>query len=491
MSTLTIFAIATSLATAQGSGGSFQSYYGTDGANATRAAAKPTYTHSRSQSEPGYQSHFGTTKPAGHIATPAAPANYEYGMDADSLYAAGAAQGYYQMAAAQQYAAQLASAQAYSPYIYYYAVPATGGISNAENNSTPNDGISTVSMLAPGVDWQVDYANFQDGAEEVPPLPPAAGGAANGAGEGSGDTPTFGQQQEEQVQESVNNQLEFLRSQSVLLDKGERQIDIGFSYNIADGLVLQPQQIDQAPDPDALVISTIKARQRLFVIPIEFRYGLTDNIQVFCNIPFGWANAELAVPGLVDEWSNSAGIGDVTCGASVLLCQGCNGGPDVVSTFAFTAPTADADFFITGGAPNSRLGEGFWGTTAQLLFIHTLDPCVVFYSAGYNHRFDGSFNLGIEANPGEQFFYQMGVGFAASEKVTLTTSFLGAYVTEDHVLNRNNNLGWRRVQGGINEPMRLRFSATIARPCKIVEPFAEIGMTRDSAAGRFGITWTY
>jgi len=109
---------------------------------------------------------------------------------------------------------------------------------------------------------------------------------------------------------------------------------------------------------------------------------------------------------------------------------------------------------------------------------------VLFYGLGYRHRFDDNFQLGVRANPGEQFIYQLGMGFASNEKVTLSTSFLGLYVTEDEV-------NGRRVQGGITEPMRLRFSATIAKPCKIVEPFAEIGMTRDAANSRIGITWTY
>jgi hypothetical protein len=47
------------------------------------------------------------------------------------------------------------------------------------------------------------------------------------------------------------------------------------------------------------------------------------------------------------------------------------------------------------------------------------------------------------------------------------------------------------VQGGILEPMQLRFAITCAQECKIVEPFAVIGMTQDAPSGRIGITWTY
>ena len=180
----------------------------------------------------------------------------------------------------------------------------------------------------------------------------------------------------------------------------------------------------------------------------------------------------------------------MTSGATAVIWDGCGSGPTVLATFSFTAPTGDADFFISGVAPNSRLGEGFWAVSSQLLVTQTLDPCVLFYGVGYRHRFDDSFRAGplqpgmIRVNPGEQFIYQLGVGFAANESVTFSTSFIGAYVTEDQI-------DGRRVFGGITEPMRLRFAATIAKPCYLVEPFAEVGMTRDAANSRIGITWTY
>jgi hypothetical protein len=37
----------------------------------------------------------------------------------------------------------------------------------------------------------------------------------------------------------------------------------------------------------------------------------------------------------------------------------------------------------------------------------------------------------------------------------------------------------------------MRFAATIANCGRIVEPFAEIGMTDDAPAASVGITWTF
>jgi len=509
---LGVVAMLASSATAQRSSGAFSSYYGTDAAIAAYEDSSSRDSYRSSRNDPPYQSHFGATRPAGHFAS-AAPDDYELGMDADSLYAAGAAAGGFQTLpmnpyagnpyagnpyAGQNFATPSFAAPAYAPQMYYYLLPVGANNpapspSQAETAQPATDptSISTVAALAPGANWQIDYANFQDDTEEletVPPLPSDAeqngDDAPTGEATGPDGAPRFGQEQQQIVAEIAESPLQFLRAQSVLLDRGERQIDIGMQYAVADGLSLNTFQGQAPPPADDTVLLTGRVRQRLLIVPIEFRYGLTDNIQVFCNIPFGWANSEVAVTGVFDEWSNRAGIGDVSCGATALLHEGCGYGPDVLGTFAFTAPTGQADFFVTGGTPNSRLGEGFWAVSSQLLVIHTLDPCVLFYGLGYRHRFDDNFQLGVRANPGEQFIYQLGMGFAANEKVTLSTSFLGLYVTEDEV-------NGRRVQGGITEPMRLRFSATIAKPCKIVEPFAEIGMTRDAANSRIGITWTY
>jgi hypothetical protein len=129
------------------------------------------------------------------------------------------------------------------------------------------------------------------------------------------------------------------------------------------------------------------------------------------------------------------------------------------------------------------------------LCIHTYDPVVLFYGGGYRHRFNDS-SIGFDINPGEQILYQGGLGFAVSDRITLSGSLQGAYVSE----NRVDGL---RVQGSILEPMLLRFAVTVSNPDRqlsgwrgmyrtheIVEPFAEIGMTPETPA-RFGVVWTY
>ena len=147
-------------------------------------------------------------------------------MDADSLYAAGAASTAYHQPYAQQYPMQLATAQSLTPYVYYIVPDA-----NTQPAQPALSGEERLASLAPGVEWQ--FTNFQEGAEEVPPLPD---GPANNLGT-DGETPTFGEQQERLVAQIEESPLAFLRAQSVLLDPGERQIDVGMEYAIVDGFV--------------------------------------------------------------------------------------------------------------------------------------------------------------------------------------------------------------------------------------------------------------
>ncbi len=227
-------------------------------------------------------------------------------------------------------------------------------------------------------------------------------------------------------------------------------------------------------------------RQRVLLTPLELRYGLTDELQGFVYVPLGFNNSEVAIPGF-DHFSTVGGLGDISAGLSKVVVEGCGYGPDVIFTMSMTAPTGPANLPVTPTIPNATLGQGYWAVQASLLFIQVMDPLVVFYGAGFNHRFDATFTnqLGsFHVDPGEIFIYQFGLGFSVNESVSLSTSFLGQYITENEI----NDV---RVYGSILEPMRMRFAATFSQPCKIVEPFAEIGMTRDASAARIGLTITY
>ena len=276
-----------------------------------------------------------------------------------------------------------------------------------------------------------------------------------------------------------NNNLEFLRRQTVLLKPGQWQFDAGLTYTMFEN-TFPIALVDNANQVVGVVQG--RARQRLATIPFELRYGLTSKIQAFCALPVGWANSGISFPGS-EIHDDIGGLADLRAGASFLVRQGCGCDPDQVATIAMTAPTGDPGPFSIGLAPGARLGEGYWGIAANVLWIHTLDPIIVYYGVGYKHRFDAELS-GLQVNPGEEFNLQLGVGFAVNPNVTLSSSFLGAYISK----YKANSV---QLAGSELEIVRQRFSVTIARGSKIVEPFAEIGMTQDSPGTRCGVVWTF
>lgn len=224
-------------------------------------------------------------------------------------------------------------------------------------------------------------------------------------------------------------------------------------------------------------------QQRLLFIPTELRDGLTNNTQGFFDLPIGYANSETSY-GNTQVNSNLGGIGDIRAGFSTMLRHNCPGRPDIVGTIGFTAPTGNpGNPLLTGLSPGNRLGEGFWSAFANVLFVHTFDPITVYYGAGYRHRFDNTI-AGNFFSPGEEFDYQFGVGFAVNPNITLSAAFRGAYISQWYV-------DQQPLAGSILEPQVMRFALTTVKPCRIIEPFAEIGMTPSAPSSRVGCTWTF
>lgn len=326
------------------------------------------------------------------------------------------------------------------------------------------------------------YDAMFDAQQDPPPAPPenenVVPGPPAGVGSGLQEGQTLGEAPEDDT-------VQFLRQQSVLLGPGDFQFDYGFSYATTNN----DFPLASVNGGGAVSgVTEVNVNNRLLIVPFEFRYGYSEKVQLFLSTPVGWSNSEVAFDSF-DNSTNDLGIADCSFGSSVLICNGERYQPDIIGTLSVTAPTGNADYpLLTSLIPNSTLGQGFWGASANLLFVHTYDPVVLYWGFGYGHRFDADFRNPINGlrdvvNPGEQAFYQLGFGFGVNEWITLSTNFAGQYITEMEI-------DGDRIEGTNLEPMRLRFAITVNCEEKIVEPFAEIGMTDDSVNARVGIVWT-
>jgi len=268
----------------------------------------------------------------------------------------------------------------------------------------------------------------------------------------------------------VDRTPQFLRTVTPLLGPGQWQYDYGFVYAL--------QEFDF---PILIGGNPARAdlRRRTWYVPLAVRYGWNRRTQLFANMPVGWSDTELATP--IDDNSRSqGGLGDISFGITRLLHENSCTGQSLVGTLRAVAPTgaARSPLLLTG----TGFGNGVWQIGADLLVVQPIDPIILFYGVGYTYSFEREFE-GVDVTLGQQFRYNLGLGFAASERVTLSTTFIGSYISE-------TQLNGRSVPNTDQEPLRIRLAATIARRCRLVEPFVNIGLTRTAPAAELGIIWT-
>jgi hypothetical protein len=279
---------------------------------------------------------------------------------------------------------------------------------------------------------------------------------------------------------------EFLREDSVLLKACEWQVDVGFDYTVFDHNYTNLGTTTSGGQPVIVALDS-RLTRRLLETPVAIRYGVTDRLQAFVTVPFGWSNTQNSYTGF-DQFTNQYGIGDITAGFSWLVHKscGCSCDPDVIATFAFTAPTADVNP-LQGilAPPSTTLGQGFWYGSWNLLFIHTIDPVIVFYGISGRQGVTRDFE-GFDITPGDQYSYRCGVGFAVNERVVFSTSLTGSYIAEPR-------LDGQHIDGLAMEPISVRFATTVAQGCRrrFWDTFVEIGLTPDAPNSRVGMTFTY
>lgn len=272
-----------------------------------------------------------------------------------------------------------------------------------------------------------------------------------------------------------NFTLQFLRADTVLLDPGQWQFDYGVTYLLADTTIPVVNS--------SSVLEHARFRQRELLVPLELRYGLARRLQLFANVPFGWSNIEFTFSEL-EIFENDGGLGDVALGGTFLLREADECNPtDLVWTNACTMPTGIDPFEVPLGQPGTpSLGNGAWSLASNLLWIRSIDPVVIFYGFGTQQFFTRDLN-GQSFRPGQEYNYQLGVGFAVNSKVTFSTRFNGAYITEPR-------LDGARFLGSIREPMSVTLATTVVQCNGLIEPFVDFGLTDESIEARFGVTWT-
>ena len=193
----------------------------------------------------------------------------------------------------------------------------------------------------------------------------------------------------------------------------------------------------------------------------------------------GWQETEFN-DGFTESTFDVGGISDVSTGFNYLWRAETKCAPAIITSFDVTAPTGNA--FDPLLLTDSGLGSGVWAFSTSALMIRTLDPVVAFWGGGYRYTLENDFRTN-RIDLGDQIFYSCGVGFAANERVTLSTSFQGSFITDSQVNGVN-------LDGSGFDVASIRLAATMLNCKRITEPFVEFGITDRAPSAQFGVLFT-
>lgn len=283
-------------------------------------------------------------------------------------------------------------------------------------------------------------------------------------------------------------QPQFLRDTSVLLDPGEYQFEYGWSYTTN----LQTTAIGLNLNENT-VVTSLRTLTRTATVPVELRFGCRNDTQTFVSLPFGYNLQQISVANTADS-SDGVGIGDLSFGFTRVLRKPQPERFTILGSLTASAPTGLAQLSNIQQVPGVALGSGFWTLSGGMVFIRTIDPIAAFIGLNYTNTFETTLsNLDLE--PGNIFSYRFGIGYAINSRVTISSSFNGAYISELEV-------GGRLIPGSAREPLTVRLAATILSKGpslagsskgkrKTTEPFIAMGITDAAPDTSFGVRWTY
>ena len=283
-------------------------------------------------------------------------------------------------------------------------------------------------------------------------------------------------------------QPQFLRDTSVLLDPGEYQFEYGLSYTTNVQTTALGVNVN-----DNTVVTSLRTLTRTATVPAELRVGFRNDTQGFLSLPFGYNLQQISIANTADS-SDGIGIGDLSFGLTRVLRKPQPERFTILGNFAASAPTGLAQLSSLQQVPGVSLGSGYWTLSGGLVFIRTIDPIAAFVGLNYVKTFEATIN-NLDLEPGDIFSYRFGLGYAINSRVTISSSFNGAYITD-------LELGGRLVPGSAREPLTVRLAATILSKGpslvgaskgrrKTTEPFIALGVTDAAPDTSFGVRWTY
>jgi len=226
-------------------------------------------------------------------------------------------------------------------------------------------------------------------AEKTPPasapLPP-----------GSQDTPV-GEAPDERQADDI-----FLRGQRVLLGRGEVVLDFGQFYARQGNHQL-------AAVEGGVGLATVE--QELLTAFLVARLGIFRETELFASTTFNRQRDRLFQGSTDLTTGGRTAFGATTVGIRQTLVREGVGRPDIIVSVSGQFPTDDTGYAAGGG----------------LVFVKSIDPVVLFASAGHRYAFDRASPDTTVRAPRNSFDLSMGYGLGLNDTVAISMTVSGLF----------------------------------------------------------------
>lgn len=287
----------------------------------------------------------------------------------------------------------------------------------------------------------------------------------------AGTSKKIGAEQEEEQEEEQVQQV-FLRASGVLLEPGDQQYEISGNYVLERGSGLLAEN-----------------RVRTFLFPLIARVGLLPGLESFLTVPFQYQERSTITNLQSNAFADSSlfSIGDVLLGLKYAFHRE-DDFPEIIGTFDFRAPTGPVRNPIL---PTSIIaGSGQWAVAGGLNLIKSFDPVILFGGLRYQYNIFDQHN-DVKFGSYSNFGYNLGLGFAVNNRVTLIGQFQGNYLSQRSFSGRNiAGTGLDGVTIPERELATLRGGFTYKLASKqYIEPSVTFGLTDVSPDVIIGLSY--
>lgn len=251
---------------------------------------------------------------------------------------------------------------------------------------------------------------------------------------------------------------------------------------------LQSRKIEVSQSFDYGRGTSFVQNDRSFRATTTLRYGIFNDVELALSVPY-FASQRRTNAFAETIVRNVSGIGDVSTQVSANLWKEGEWYPGAALTVGVSAPTGDHPYDLTnlrrGTMPTNPLAlnqtSGHWVPRAALQFFKSTDPLILFFGVGLDYAIPKTFGE-IKIEPGFRYTYNLGFGFALSERSTLGFSINGA-------LSERLKVGGVPVANSVTELLTARFTL-IQRIGQDfwLEPAMTVGLTDDAPDAAFSLS---